>query len=170
MKKKSQAITPLLTAAEVYHGSNGGATHSFYHRLEKKGRTGQLAANLMRVQKSSSRAKVYRGHITRSDGQQSSFRDLAYGRKDQCLLWLCNGLMDNNCGLTWGWKCDPTEDRAKHVLYIDLPQGQVSFHSKRRYRGPDYAGEWDGEHKSEERIIAFCDSVLTASKTESQSL
>lgn len=71
--------------------------------------------------------------------------------------------------MTWGWKQDPKEDRAKHVLYIDLPQGQVSFHATKRYRGPDYDGEWDGEHKSEERIIAFCDSVLAGSKSESQS-
>ena len=166
--KKSQSSKPPLTAAQVYYGSNSGATNSLYRRLEKEGSIGLIAAHLMRVQKASSRAKVYRGGITHHDGQQTSFRDLAYGRKDQCLLWLCNVLTSDNCGMTWGWKQDPKADRAQHVLYIDLPQGQVSFHATKRYRGPDYGGEWDGEHKSEERIIAFCDSVLAGPKSEGQ--
>jgi len=159
--QKAKKTKPRLTAAQVYHGSNSGATHSFYSRLEKKGSIGLIAAHLMRVQKSSRRAKVYRGGITHHDGQRTSFRKLAYGRKDQCLLWLCNELTEDGCGLTWGWKQDSKEEFAKHVLYIDLPQGQVSFQSTEKYRGPEYRGEWDGKLKSEERIIAFCDSVVS---------
>jgi hypothetical protein len=46
------------------------------------------------------------------------------------------------------------------VLYIDLPNGQASFHSKDRFKGPDYLGQFDGaEGASEARICAFCDSV-----------
>ena len=166
--KKDKKCKPRLTAAQVYYGSNSGATQALYHRLEQKGSIGVLAANLMRVQKSSSRAKVYRGHITHHDGQQSSFRSLAYERKNQCLMAVCDVLMLNNCGLLWGWKQDPRQEFATHVVYIDLPQGQVSFHSTERYRGPDYQGESDGDHKSEERILAFCDSVMAGSKPESQ--
>jgi len=45
---------------------------------------------------------------------------------------------------------------------VDLPEGQVSFHSLARYAGPDYAGDWDGQRKSEERILRFCDQVFHA--------
>ena len=48
------------------------------------------------------------------------------------------------------------------VVYIDIPQGQVSFHSPDRYIGPDYMGEWDGSHMSEERILSYCDRVLSS--------
>lgn len=167
MKKKSHATQQPLTAAAVYHGCNGGATQSFYHRLEKKGRIGAIAALLMRVLKASMQARVYRGGITHSDGQETSFRDLSNSRKGQCLMGLCNVLMEDDCGLKWGWKRDLTEEVAKHFLFIDLPQGQVKFYFNQRYRGPDYDGEWDGERKNEERIVAFCDSVLQP-KSESQ--
>ena len=70
-------------------------------------------------------------------------------------MGLCNGLLEDSCGLAWGWKQDPKEEFAKHVLYIDLPQGQVSFHSATRYRGPDYGGDWDGDHKSEATDYRF---------------
>lgn len=48
------------------------------------------------------------------------------------------------CSITWGWGEDPDVAQAPHVLYFDLPTGQVSFHSSVRALGPDYAGEWDG--------------------------
>jgi hypothetical protein len=31
-----------------------------------------------------------------------------------------------------------------HVLYVELPTGQVSFHTGYREDGPDYGREWDG--------------------------
>ena len=64
------------------------------------------------------------------------------------------------CGLTWGWKPDPSQPYAKFVVYVDLPNGQCSFHLVDRYAGPDYLGEWDGQQASEERIIEFCEMVL----------
>lgn len=67
-------------------------------------------------------------------------------------------------GLRWGWKPDPTQRHAKFVLSVDLPNGQVSFHSPVRHVGPDYEGEWDGE-----RIIEFCESVLGGSGEPSAS-
>ena len=52
---------------------------------------------------------------------------------------------------------------ARHVLYVDLPQGQVSFHSRVKYDGPEYGGDWDGKYKSEERIVEFADAVVARS-------
>ena len=53
---------------------------------------------------------------------------------------------------------------ARHVLYVDLPQGQVSFHSRVKYDGPEYGGDWDGKYKSEERIVEFADAVVARSE------
>lgn len=58
--------------------------------------------------------------------------------------------MDNLCRhlaelgeLGWGWKQDPAQEFHNWVLYVDLPNGQVSFHTAARGEGPDYAGDWD---------------------------
>jgi hypothetical protein len=64
---------------------------------------------------------------------------------------------------SYGWKQDTStvfEDRPSWVLYVDLPQGQVSFHSPTRGLGPDYAGEFCGMHVSADRICKFCMAVL----------
>lgn len=113
--------------------------------------------NLFRAQKCSSRAKKYRGGI-RGIG---SFRSIAYDRKGWSIEELCKALAAApNLGISFGWKKDPLMPGAEWVLYVDLPEGQVSFHSVQRYLGPDYPGDWDKQHKSEERIIAFCDRCL----------
>lgn len=49
---------------------------------------------------------------------------------------------------------------ARHVLYVDLPQGQVSFHSTAKYAGPSYDGDWDGQPKSEQRILECADNIM----------
>ncbi len=36
----------------------------------------------------------------------------------------------------------------------------MSFHSGERYKGPDYPGKWDGNRTSDERIIAFTETLL----------
>jgi hypothetical protein len=149
-----------MRAAEVYAGSNGSATRAYYADLEKLGPVGVVAVNLFRAQKCSSRAKVYRGGIR----GRGSFRGMAYERKAWSMQNLCSALMQHGqkLGLRFGWKPDPDtplRGEASWVLYVDLPQGQVSFHSPVRYVGPDYAGEFDGAHQSAERILRFCDST-----------
>ena len=116
----------------------------------------------MRAQKASTRAKKYRGGIS----GVGSFSDLAYQRKSECLIRLCECLL-NGAGdcvaivtIRWGWKIDPLQPHAKWVLYIDLPNGQVSFHSTERFGGPDYPAEFDGAHASADRIISFCNFVF----------
>lgn len=145
-----------MLAREIYETSDGAETKKFYALLEARGLAGALAVNLFRAQKSSARAKVYRGGV-RGHG---SYRGMAYDRKDWALRNLCHVLSTQTDGVKWGWRRDPNTPGFEWVLYLELPQGQVSFHSAARYEGPDYAGEWDGQHMSAARILAFCDSVL----------
>ncbi len=161
MKKanKNAKQSEPLKARNVYDGSNGGQTRKFCCALEKTGQLGIIAAELFRIQKASARAKVYRGGITGRYGSVS-YRKLAYKKKGLCLSVLCNLLQADACGLPWGWGYDRKQQFAKCVLYLDLPNGQVSFHSTDRFAGPKYPGEWDGENKSEQRILSFCDQLL----------
>ena len=149
-----------LTAKEVYYGSNAGATRSFLAALEKHGHIGRIAAALFRAQKASTRAKKYRGGIRHSDGGKTSFTELSYDRKDTWLKRLCDLLAQDACDMAWGWGVDHNQPAYKRVLYVDLHlDGQVSFHSRRRLRGPKYRGRWDGKDETERRIIDFCQLV-----------
>lgn len=150
-----------MDAHQIYFGSNGGASRSFCAKLEKLGQIGRIAAQLFRVQKASSRAKVYRGGIRRSDGERYSYRDMAYDRKDECIEQLCLLLAHDACGVKWGWGRDDKQRNAKNVLYVELPVGQVSFHCTSRHVGPDFESEWDGAHLSQERVIEFCQRVFS---------
>ena len=140
----------------VYEGSDRVATTKLYRELQKNGQTGWVAAQLLRCQKSSSKAKVYR----RGPKPGLSYRDLAYRNKAKSMKKLCELFWQDSCGFRWGWGTDKMEPSIPHVLYIDLPNGQVSFHSQERYEGPDYPGNWDGAKASEERIILFAGDVL----------
>lgn len=150
-----------MTALEVYNGSNGDVTTAYYKQLEERGPLGVIAMNLFRAQKCSSRAKKYRRKAHRGD---------AYDRKNWSMAQLCTALelygSSKRCAdpvIAYGWKQDAKCVGFEWVLYVDLPQGQVSFHSPTRGAGPDYAGDWDGEHKSAPRILAFCDNVMGVS-------
>lgn len=152
---------PAMSAAEIFRGSDGQATKQFYAELSSRGILGAIAVDLFRAQKCSDRAKVYRGGI-RGVG---SFRRMAYDRKSWSMKNLAERLdkTANQTRIAFGWKRDPRVlfgERASWVLYVDLPQGQVSFHSQERFAGPDYPGEWDGSRASLERIIAFCEAIL----------
>lgn len=153
-----------MRAIEIYQGSDGEATKRFYASLESTGPVGRIAMNLFRAQKCSARAKVYRGGNGRG-----SYRGMAYDRKNWSMEQLCAILLTEGEGLAvWGWKLDPAAAFHSWVLYVDLPElGQVSFHAAMRGEGPDYTGQWDGQHKSAERIIQFCDRVLGMQSTQS---
>ena len=47
-------------------------------------------------------------------------------------------------GIAWGWKQDPATINYPWVLYVDLPTGQVSYHSQFRGEGPDYPATGTG--------------------------
>jgi hypothetical protein len=147
-----------ITPQDVYAGSDAAATRSLYAKLEARGPIGIVALNLFRAQKCSARAKVYHGGIP----GKGTYARMAYERKTWSLGYLCHILLAHwlELRITWGWKHDPQEPYASWILYVDLPQGQVSFHNTQRLTGPEYYGNWDGRHASEERIIAFCEEVL----------
>lgn len=146
-----------MNSASVYTGNDGELTKRYYALLKLSGPVGDVAVNLFRAQKCSSRAKKYRGGIR----GRGSFRGMAYERKEWALRELCKFLAAHPELFAFGWKRDPKMERfgPEWVLYVDLPEGQVSFHSPARFDGQDYAGEWDGLHASESRILAFCDRV-----------
>jgi hypothetical protein len=153
--------TEMLTASFVFSGRNGAITRQYYAELEKLGPVGMVAMNLFRAQKCSTRAKQYRGGI-RGVG---SYKSMTYDRKGWSLQQLCDTLVKHGdeLGIRFGWGRDSAQTFNSWVLYVDLPDiGQVSFHSPTRYAGPDYPGEWDRAHASEERILRFCDGVMKA--------
>ena len=147
-----------MNVFEIYHGSDGQATRYLYALLETRGECGRVALNLFRAQKCSSRAKVYHGGIRGG----SSYRDMAYDRKQWSMENLCKILTDKaeELGILWGWKLDPGQTFHRWVLYVDIPTGQVSFHTASRGQGPDYVGDWDGAHASAERIIKWVESLI----------
>lgn len=138
----------------IYTGSNGDATRGLYFSLEKLGPAGIMAVNIFRACKASERAKKYRG---------GGYRVEAYQKKDWSLGNLCDALNDhaNRFEITWGWGTDPKAIGYEHVLYIDLPTGQMSFHNARRISGPDYQGKWDEvRDQGPTRICRWIDTLF----------
>lgn len=148
MNVMSRSVEPLRgridheTLLRIYEGSNGEATSALYARLETLGPTGVVAVNLFRAMKCSARAKVYRGGAP----GKGSYRRMAYDRKRWSIENLSAALDKNagELGIVWGWGVDNCQAVHRHVLYIDLPTGQVSFHTDMRSDGPHHAKGWDG--------------------------
>ena len=155
-KKKKERAYNVYTA---YDGSNGGYTRAVLKQLEKRGAEGWIAAMLFRAQKASTRAKQYRGRRGRNG---PTYRELAYEKKGEALEALCDALQTVQHDYVWGWGTDEAMAHASDVLYINLPEGQVSFHSTERYEGPRYRRKWDGQHLSEDRILKRCASAMYA--------
>lgn len=130
----------LLDLIDVYEGSNGETTMALYARLRAFGALGEVAMNLFRACKNSERAKRYRG-----GNGQGSYRKMAYERKGWSIDNLVRAIEIDAGGISYGWGLDPAAIGFEHVLYLDLPDGQVSFHCPGRGKGPDYPGQWDGK-------------------------
>src|SRR6266446_4011585 len=157
-----------MAAREIFDGSSPETTRAYYAALAKRGPAGDVAVNLFRAQKCSARAKRYRGGI-RGVG---SYRSMAYSTKSWAMKNLCQVLAahGDELGISFGWKRHREVvfgARPSWVLYIDLPQGQVSFHSPDRLSAHEYPGEWDRERKSEERILEFCDLIFRSESARS---
>jgi hypothetical protein len=149
-------MTTLIEVWRIFEGSDGDATRALYGRLEGHGPIGQVTLNLFRACKTSQRGKVYRGR---------RYRGAAYDTKEWSMGLLCAHLSDHAgaaIGISsWGWGEDPEQPVHRHVLYIDLPTGQVSFHTGQRLAGPDYPGAWDGiRDQQAHRILRWVASVL----------
>mgnify|MGYP000904874013 CR=1 FL=1 len=141
-----------VEATEVYLGSNGDRTRALYKRVEALGPAGELAVNLFRAHKASSRAKVYRG---------GGYKDAAYDTKQWSLNNAVELLLKRDLGIGFGWKEDPERPYHRWVIYIELPTGQVSFHTAARGLGPDYPREWDGvREQGATRICHFLAEIL----------
>lgn len=147
-------MTDLDGIIRIYQGSNGDATKALYAELEKLGPVGLIALNLFRACKASERAKVYR---------RRNYKGAAYDKKEWSMGNLCDTL--EHCaeadGIRWGWRADVGTPGFPNVLYVDLPTGQVSFHTAVRGAGPDYHGEWDGQRGvAPNRICRWCAKLL----------
>jgi len=155
----------MPTIYQIYFGSDGSETRNLYKKLESIGSVGLVALNLFRAQKCSSRAKVYHG----GTGNRS-YRDLAYDRKQYSMFELCKVLSEHakDLNIKWGWGVDDKQAFHKYVLYCEIPNGQVSFHTNIRGIGEDYNGKWDGQNASEQRILKWVDSVLNSVKVGNQ--
>lgn len=147
-------MTDISEIIRIYQGSDGEATKRLYNTLEAIGPAGYVATNLFRACKSSERAKVYRG---------GGYRGKAYDRKSWAMDNLCRSLSmwSDTIGIVWGWGVDAKQDYHRHVLYVELPTGQVSFHTAARGEGPDYEKGWDGMRgQSADRVIRWCARLL----------
>lgn len=144
----------LREVAGIYEGSNADATRGLYSRLEALGDQGIVALNLFRACKASERAKVY----TRR------FKGSAYDKKEWSMENLCRVLVRDAVAAgvpSWGWGRDDKAVGYEHVLYVDTPAGQVSFHTAHRGAGPDYKKPWDGvKGASSGRIVQWCAQLL----------
>ena len=140
----------LLDITRTYNGSSGDATKLLYARLNEFGPPGVIAVNLLRAHKASARAKVYRG----------GYKGRAYEKKNWSMGLLVDALLAQGDAFVWGWKIDPNQEFHRWVLYVETPQGQASFHTEFRGKGPDYPGEWSGLHNSSEVIIKFAASLF----------
>jgi hypothetical protein len=148
----------LIEIAAIYEGSDGDRTKALYERLMALGPAGVVATNVFRACKNSERAKKYRGGNGRG-----RYRDQAYERKQWALDNLAKALERHaaDLGVGWGWGIDDKQDYHRHVLYVDLPSGQVSFHTEARGSGPDYPGQWDGVRgASASRACSYAKRVM----------
>lgn len=147
----------MMNAFDVFAQNDGDVTKSYYDELTKCGQLGEIAVALFRCQKRSARAKDYRS---------GKWRRAAYDVKSWSMGEVCRLLQRYpDSGFKWGWKADPDVlfgDQPSWVLYVDIPLfGQVSFHNPSRGAGLDYDGGWDGQHRSQDRILDFCDRVMS---------
>lgn len=142
----------------VYQGSDAERTKALYNALNVRGPIGIVATNLLRCCKNSERAKKYRG-----GNSNGSYRKQAYDRKQWSIENLDRELRQHaeTLGINWGWGRDENQVRHDAVLYVELPRGQVSFHTEARGMGPDFAGVWDGVRgQGATRICYFAEMVL----------
>lgn len=150
----------LAHVLAVYQGSDGDKTKTLYAKLGELGAEGKLAVELLRAQKNSERAKLYRG----GERGRGSYRRMAYDRKQWALDNLVRMLLSPigaSLDLCWGWGEDAAQQYHRWVLYADLPTGQVSFHAEARGEGPDYPRQWDGVlGQSPTRICRFAARAL----------
>lgn len=151
----------LADVLRTYEGSDGDATRALFARLGKLGPAGAVAIELFRAQKASERAKVYRG----GGRGGPSYRRMAYDKKQWAMDNLSAALTAHaaELGIAWGWGIDPKQEFHRHVLYVELPTGQISFHAASRDDGPAHPRGWDGvPGRSADRMLRWIARLLDA--------
>lgn len=145
-------MSSLARIITIYQASNAAATVELYRQLAEIGPAGELAVNLLRACKKSERAKVY----TRR------YKGASYDGKQWAMGEICRVLVAHpHIVPAWGWGLDEKQPYHRHVLYVELPNGQVSFHTDERGAGPDYGRPWDGKPGvSAQRACSFAASLL----------
>lgn len=149
----------LIRVFSVYRDSCANSTRALYEDLQRRGAAGQLAVELLRACKKSERAKVYHG------GGYRSFRRAAYDGKQWAINNICKLLVAHpHLVERWGWSIDEKQPVHCHVLYVELPNGQVSFHTGERGEGPDFGGTWDQRRRghSAQFACSYAASLLAA--------
>ena len=139
---------------KAFSSSDGSFVTSLTADLCRRGASGAVACTLFRAFNNSQRAKKVR---RRSYGKSRNER---YSQKNESLTNLSSAIEAFRPDLVWGWKKDYSTPGFEWVIYVELPTGQVSFHSRNRGNGPDYAGDWDGERATRERIAEWCGQLL----------
>jgi hypothetical protein len=157
-------MTSIERVARVYEGSDGDATKGLYAELEQLGSIGVVAVNLFRACKTSERAKTYR---------RRSHKSASYDRKQWSMDNLAATLREHAgvLNINWGWGLDTKQEFHCWVLYVDLPTGQVSFHTAARGAGPTYGKPWDGVvGASAGRICSWVARLLDERRQERDAL
>jgi hypothetical protein len=140
-----------MKAIDIFTQNDGSITKQYYNELNALGPGGQLAVALFRAQKRSTAAKNY---------GRSRYRGAAYDVKNWSLSEICRILLTYpELGLQWGWQYDSATPNFHHVLYVETPCGQCSFHSPTRGQGPKFEGKWDAARASVDSILEYCDKV-----------
>lgn len=144
-RAKSKQVVQAAEVREIFFGSDGERSKALYSQLERIGPHGRIAALCLRAQKASDKANFY---IFRE------YKRIAYERQNEALIALVDTLNQSSIIRTWGWGRDEA-GYHKWVLYVDLPQGQVSWHNESKIGDRDYPNQSDGTGLSQERILAF---------------
>lgn len=149
MTSNTRSLALVIT---TYQGSDADATRDLYGRLADLGPAGELAVNLLRACKKSERAKGY----------GPRYKGASYSGKQWAMGEICKILLAHpHLVVAWGWGLDAKQPYHRHVLYVELHQGQVSFHTESRGEGPDYGKAWDGvAGMSAQRACSFAAQLL----------
>jgi hypothetical protein len=153
----------MPTIAEIYHGSNAADTRKLLDRVRELGHAGRIAAVIFRLQKTAARWRSYKGSVTRGDYSVSR-QTLAKEYITEAAAELARLLTVDDYGIAWGWHFDrhvKFQD-PEHVLIVELPAGQVSWHVISRGVGPDFAGLPDAVDRetAEQRVLAHVSSMI----------
>ncbi len=135
-------------------------TSGVYQALQAHGTLGYVALNLFR-------ASQCNLDVKQTTGRRLSRE--AYERKIWSISLLAETLKQHadKLHLQWGWSVDEAEPRFKHILFVELPTGQVSFNTDKRSLGPKLKANLDGQKgQSGVRICEFVTQILTGEKKE----